>query len=588
MPIASEPGRDRSRQPEELAERLQANSPTARQKTFVNLNDFLKSRGFSIILNQTMKFFKSLLIGLAVACFSIPSLQAQANHWFKKLGHDSLLQIAYYTDFYERDEAFNGTYWTEGSRVRFNFPHGTNRFKTGLVKGWRTHRELFFPDENGNPKVDSVLWAEGQMVNFMRVGTWRKYHFNGKVSLEVNYCNGQICGVVTLYHETGAIKTTGEVNEKGWPHGVWRGEFPSGKPKFEVTYEHGTNIGWSKHYTEDGLLSEVHFIDNQWSSYYDEMTMYYPKTGRLKARIARANQLDKIVEAWDEDGKQTVFNSSGTIAGNFPMFDQGYVELSLRDGRVMGEETRYYNSDKTEIRSRTVRNVNDSMRFHRNTFFRGGMLETEFTFIWVEKDDRLELELDGAFRAYHGNGKNACSAQYKNGFLIGMYRHWNSNGILVQELSFASENISKTVELLEVENESMSGAGVANGICRYWNEIGVLIREESYAMGMRDGIWKTWHTNGVVASERTYENDKSTSKERFYDEQGKRIKSPTEDCPTQNWGGQFICSKHQNESVTDDIGTCRNCSQGTSSGMYSYCAKCACRLKQCQRCGKDL
>jgi antitoxin component YwqK of YwqJK toxin-antitoxin module len=535
-----------------------------------------------------MKYFKSLIIGLVVTCIGAPKAHAQTNHWLKKLGFDSLLQIAYYVDFYERDEGFNGTYWTEGSRVRFDFPHGTNRFKTGFVRGWRTHREFQFFDEKGNHKIDSVIWAAGQMVNFMRVGTWRKYHLNGNVALEVNYCDGQLCGVASLYHETGAVKTTGTVDEKGYPHGLWLGEFPSGKPKFEVTYEHGTNIGWSKHYSEEGLFSEVHFISNQWANSYDSINLYYPKTGRLKARIKRANQFDTVVEAWDEDGKQTVFNSSGSIAGNFPMLDQGYVELSLRDGRVMGEETRYHDKDKKEIRSRTVRYAKDTMRYQRNTFYRGGMLESEFSFIWVMKDDRLELEFDGPYKVYHGNGKMACAAVYKNGLLIGTYKHWNAAGLLVQEYTFASENISPTQELLEIDNESMSGSGVPNGICRYWNDAGVLIREESYAMGQRDGVWKTWHANGVLATEKTYKDDKAVGKARYFDEQGKRIKSPTEDCPTQNWGRGFTCSKHQNEAVTDDLGTCRNCGDGTSSGMYSLCAKCACRLKKCQRCGKDL
>jgi len=523
-----------------------------------------------------------------LALFFSTSVSAQTRVWFKKEGNDSLLQIAYHVSVSEYDEAFNGTYWTEGSRLRFNFPHGTTQFRTGKVKGWRTHREFFFADEQGNARIDSVLWAEGQMVDFLRIGTWRKYHLNGKVSLEVNYCNGQPCGTVSLYHETGAVKTTGEVDEKGFPHGLWRGEFPSGKPKFEVTYDHSVNIGWSKHYTEDGLISEVHFIDNQWASYYDEMKLYYPKTGRLKALIKRKNQFDTVVEAWDEDGKQTVFNSSGTIAGNFPMFDQGYVELSLRDGRVMGEEKRYYNSDKTELRSRTVRNAKDTTRYHRSTFYRGGQLESEFSFVWVKKEEAPEIEFDGPFKVYHGNGKLARSALYINGLLTGVYQHWNAAGSLVHECSFATENNFKSQELLEIDNPLMSGAGVPNGVSRFWNDEGLLIREESFAMGLRNGVWKTWHPNGMLASERTYANDKSTGKERFYDEQGKRIKAPTEDCPKQNWGSGFACSKHQNESVTDDIGICRNCGDGTSSGMYSLCAKCACRLKQCQRCGKDL
>lgn len=531
---------------------------------------------------------KPFLAGLIAAFSSWHGAQAQTSHWFKKLGKDSLLQIAYYVDHYDRDEGFNGTYWTEGSRVRFNFPHGTNRFKTGLVKGWRTHREQFFPDENGNPKADSVLWAEGQMVDFKRVGIWRKYHLNGKVALEVNYCMGQICGVVTLYHETGAIKTTGEVDENGWPHGLWCGEFPSGKPKFEVNYEHGVNNGWSKHYTEEGLYSEVHFTDNLWLSYYDKMNLYYPETGRLKARIERANQADKLVEAWDEHGKQTVFNSSGTIAGNFPMFDQGYVELSLSNGRVMGEEARYYTNDKTELRSRTVRDSKDSMRFHRNTFFRGGILEAEFSFIWVKNGDQIEFKFDGPYKIYHANGKLANAAVFRNGSLIDTYRHWNAAGTLVQECSFASGNNTGPQELLEIDDESMSGSGVPDGICRYWNDAGVLVREESYAMGQRDGVWKTWHPNGVLASERTYKNDQSSGKERYYDENGRKIKAPTQNCPNQNWGSGFVCSKHKGESVTDDIGSCSNCGEGTSSGMYSLCAKCACKLKKCQICGRDL
>lgn len=535
-----------------------------------------------------MNILRALALGLIALLYLMHPAAAQTRFWLKKQGADSLLQIAYYVDYYERDEGFNGTYWTEGGRMRFNFPHGTNQFKTGLVKGWLTHREFQFMDEKGNHRIDSVLWAEGQMIDFLRVGTWRKYHLNGKVALEVNYCQGQPCGVVTMYHETGAIKTTGEVDEKGWPNGFWRGEFPSGKPKFEVNYEHGVNKGWSKHYTEEGLFSEVHFTDNQWSSYYDSLTLYYPETGRLKARIERKNTSDKIVEAWDEEGNQTVFNSSGTLSGVFPMFDQGYVDVQLRDGRPMGEETRYFDKEKKKIRSRTLRNAKDSMRYFRTTFYQGGQLEFEFGFVWQKEGDQLEVVYDGPFKHYYPNAQPAALAEYKNGLLCGTYQHWNPAGILVQEYTFACENITDQQERLELEDASLSGIGVPNGICRVWNDAGVLIQEESYLMGQRDGVWKTWHANGQLASEKTYKNDLAVGKPRYYDEQGKKIKAPTDDCPTQNWGSGFVCSKHQNEAVIDNIGSCSNCGEGTSSGMYSLCAKCACRLKKCQRCGKDL
>jgi antitoxin component YwqK of YwqJK toxin-antitoxin module len=513
---------------------------------------------------------------------------AQTKFWLKKQGEDSLLQIAYYANHYEHDEAFNGTYWTEGSRARFNFPHGTTQFRTGKVKGWLTHREFFFADKLGNPKIDSVLWAEGQMVDFMRVGTWRKYNLNGQVALEVNYCKGQICGVVSLYYENGAVKTTGELDEKEFPHGVWHGEFPSGKPKFEVNYVNGVNIGWSKHYTEEGLLSEVHFTDNQWSSYYDSLHLYYPKTGRMKARIVRANQLDKIVEAWDEDGKQTVFNSSGSIAGNFPMFDQGYVELSLLDGRVMGEEKRYFDSDKTALRSRTVRNSQDTNRYHRSTFYRAGGLESEYSFLWTNQRAEPKLLLDGPYTSYYANGKTASTAVFRNDFMVDTYRHWNAQGVLLKELSFAHVDSSIPSHLsFAVDDELMSGAGILNGLCRYWNEEGVLIREETYAMGLRDGLWRTYHENGKLATEQSYKGDRALGKPKHYDEKGKRFKFKVE-CPNQNWGGGFLCSSHKDRSVTDDIGVCGSCGKGTSSGMYGLCASCACKQQKCQMCGRDL
>jgi hypothetical protein len=63
------------------------------------------------------------IVQLLILFFS-NTLPAQTRVWFKTEGFDSLLQIAYYVDFYERDEGFNGTYWTEGSRVRFDFLHG--------------------------------------------------------------------------------------------------------------------------------------------------------------------------------------------------------------------------------------------------------------------------------------------------------------------------------------------------------------------------------------------------------------------------------------------------------------------------------
>ena len=516
------------------------------------------------------------------------ALHSQTRFWFKKQGNDSLLQIAYFGSSYEHDESFNQFYWEEGGRARFDFPHGTRQFKTGLVKGWLTHREFFFADEKGNPRVDSVLWAEGQMQDFKRIGIWKKYHRNGQVSLQREFCDGAPCGTIFLYHETGAIKACGPIDEREFPHGLWKGEFPDGKPRFEIQYEHGVTKGRSKHYTQEGLYSEVHFVDAAFASRYDTLKLYYPETGRKKALIVRSKQRDKILEAWDEDGNQTVFAGAGSISGNFPFFREGYVETVLVDGRVLGEERRYFDKERKILQARTIRSKQDSSLYYRSLFFKDGTLESEYSFRWEKAGEEYALIFQGMSRHYYGNGKLASQANFHNGRLVGVYQKWSPSGVLMKELAFSTDSQSVSGPTQRIDEEPIYGEGIPNGTWKFWSETGVLIKEENYKNGLRDGLWKTWHLNGRLASERAYKGDKAEGKGRYFDEEGRKLKAPRADCPDQNWGSGFLCDQHKDVITTDDIGHCGRCGQGTSSGMFSLCAKCACETGKCQLCGRDL
>ncbi len=59
-------------------------------------------------------------------------------------------------------------------------------------------------------------------------------------------------------------------------------------------------------------------------------------------------------------------------------------------------------------------------------------------------------------------------------------------------------------------------------------------------------------------------------------------------CPDNNWGSDYLCSDCEDGIYTCDIGICENCGRGTSSGMFSLCNSCGCKLKECQHCRSNL
>lgn len=514
-------------------------------------------------------------------------IHAQPNFWLKTLGNDSLIQVRYHVDFYEREASFNGVYYTEGSLQRFNFPFGTRQFKNGLYRGWLTYREFQFMDSLGNHQKDSVLWAEGQIRDFLPTGTWKKYHRNGKVSLERTYCEGKPCGDIRLFHDNGQLKLVGGLDERGLMHGLWKAYFPDGKPMHQIYFEHAQPSGWSKHYTGGGLFSEAFFTPNTYTNNYDSLKLYYPESGQLKALLFSTGNERKIWSFWDDKGNQTVVKGYGFLRGNLAVFQPGDLEAEVRNGFLSGPETRYSARNPSKVESRTVALRNDSTRFLRQTYYSNGILESEFGLWMPDRNNPGSIKLDGNFKYYHGNGKLANECTYAKGVLVGTFRRYNPQGTLVHECQFSSEPLAAGAPTFQIDEFMVSGEGVLDGTRRTWNDAGLLLSEESYSKGLRNGSWRTYHPNGKQASQSEFKEDRRVGKEQRWDETGNSIKI-SHKCAERNWGSGFLCSEHQGIMVTTDIGTCGNCRRGTSSGMFGLCSDCACKLQRCQYCGRDL
>jgi uncharacterized protein len=529
---------------------------------------------------------KSILLFFSIA-FTIPS-QAQITTWFKFSDGDSVMQVQPFISVIDRDDYFNKSFWEEGSRSRFDFPVATSQLKNGLYRSWTTHRELLFTDKTGNPIEDSVIWAEGQIHNFKRDGLWKKYHHNGNVKLERHYCNGIPCGEIRVYYKNGQLNSAGFVDNNGYPDGLWKGFFESGKLKWEINFEHGITKGWSSHYVEEGLFSRVHFTGKLQANNFDELLLFYPKSGQSKAICSFENQQARITQAWNETGQQVVANGDGYIQGNFPIFDEFCLESSVKNGYLTDPSKRYFDNDCSKLRLEGVEDGNNPAISHRKTFNQSGLLLSSYSIHWGNVDRYSRPRQHGKSEHYYDNEIKSHEFYYDMGELVGTNKVWNEKGTLIYEYQFTESRDTSGYKRSIVDDLVLSAEGVPNGFWKTYNDQGVLMKQESFKNGLRDGLWRTWYANGKLKSEQKFKDDQPIGETTNYAEDGKRLKHVEEPCPTQNWGSNFQCTEHQGQSVIDNIGTCKNCGQGTSSGMFSLCAKCACELKKCQRCGRDL
>lgn len=527
---------------------------------------------------------KTLFLFLALLTSMLS--QAQQGLWLLKVGEDSVMRVRPQNDFYDREDAFNGTYWAEGSRTRFNFPYGTRKFRTGLYRAWTTSAEFQFMDAQGNHLNDSAIWATGQLQDFKPIGIWRKYHLNGKVALEREYCNGTPCGKISLFYENGQVKSSGDVDTNAYPHGTWKAWFENGKPKWEMEFEHGMTKGWSAHYNETGLLCKVHFISNQWANNYDEMQLFYPKTGAMKARMGLRNSLPIIIDAWDENGNQTLSNGEGFIRGEFAQIERGKIEARIINGEMRSDCRRFFDAEGKKIRSDVREDSLVPGLMHSTGYYENGALNFKFNYRYSDIKSRSAVTREGPSIYYHPNGQLSHSCSFENDAAVGLFQQWNEKGILVAEVHFTKHFDSTFSYVKSIDDLFMSVSGVPDGTWKNWSNNGVLFNESSYSKGLRHGIWKTYHENGQLKTQREYRNDEPINDEMHFDINGKKIKLEKEKCPGQNWGSSYVCSEHGYVSVTDDIGICSNCGKGTSSGMYGLCAHCACKLGRCQMCGR--
>ena len=123
--------------------------------------------------------------------------------------------------------------------------------------------------------------------------------------------------------------------------------------------------------------------------------------------------------------------------------------------------------------------------------------------------------------SYYPSGQQEYSAEYLNGKLDGMNRHWSVDGYLISESEYSNgkpNGIWKTFHANgKLKYETNYFHGQKHGEEKWYYENGQVEREENYKDGTnvglwtaysedgkKDGLWKWYYENGQLKSEQKF------------------------------------------------------------------------------------
>lgn len=365
----------------------------------------------------------------------------------------------------------------------FNYESGAKRAAGALSLGRETGPWQSWW-ENGN------LQSEGIYVDGQPDSTWTYYDEDGKLSKRLTFRLGIEHGPVTEYYADGSIASTGQykdgrqdgewaffdpqgaVMSKGaflvdQPDGPWEYYYANGQVRSQGNYDVGKQLGlwvtWTDagrkteeiEYTDDGVSKILNTWDERgrpviangagpYKSYYEGGQLM--ETGTIKDGVrsgpwktffesgspqteAEYNKgMLKLINAWNEEGQQTVTAGEGTYSGyaeGSGMLETGLVKGGLRAGLW---QTFYPDAE-------TI------------------MVEVEY----------VEGKLEGTQKSYHENGQLSAEGKVSNDHRVGDWTWYSADGVVESTATFVD--------------------GKKDGVQYFYDSSGELLRTETYSNG---------------------------------------------------------------------------------------------------------
>lgn len=209
--------------------------------------------------------------------------------------------------------------------------------------------------------------------------------------------------------KTVAQDVINQVDSEGKRHGFWKVNFEkTDQPRYEGTFEHGSEVGTFKFYKLDNAKSVLSATREFLPNSNDIIVKFYSSKGKLISEGQMKNKL--FVGKW-------VYYHNKTDAIMT-------VEYYNDQGKLEGEKLVYYPNGKM---AEQAHYVNGKIEGVSKVFSEKGVLIKEFTY----RNDTLH----GMSKYYDADGKMLAEGVYRNDKKHGVWKFYE-NGVLTEEKDF--------------------------------------------------------------------------------------------------------------------------------------------------------
>lgn len=190
--------------------------------------------------------------------------------------------------------------------------------------------------KDSNYKPDQKV-EEGNFLNNLKIGVWKKYFPNNKLASSIHFYNGRPNGEYLIYFEDGTLQEIGTwvnnkqigvfkryyengilhqeflFNENGKRVGIQKYYYENGNIMYEGTWEEGKKNGVVKEYYENGdIKAERVYINGTFNS---EASKFYPTqktlSNTIKSETSTNSKKESPVANEEEKVNIGYFNGTG-------------------------------------------------------------------------------------------------------------------------------------------------------------------------------------------------------------------------------------------------------------------------------------
>lgn len=355
-----------------------------------------------------------------------------------------------------------------------------------------------------DPDRNLYIWSKELFAGDRKEGTAFIYFPDGKVQQTISYNSGKKEGLSKEYDKEGNVITLLEYNNdflvsrerinrndnKGLKQGVWKEFYANGAIKSDKTFEDDLLHGYYKEYDNRGKLV---------------LTMLYEHGAIVKSRVEDEPDIENV-NKFDQDGKLIY---SGPYRNNVPV---GIHREYGKDGSVTNAFI--YNDNGLLLSEGKVDEAGNRNGKWKD-LYSNGKIQAEGQF----SDNRRS----GVWKFYNSSEKVEQTGSYNNGRPDGLWKWYYEKGTLLREEEYFQGQRDGTYTEYSATDEIIAQGqysdGEKNGEWKF--KSGDYSEEGKYIIGLKDGIWKSFYSNGNLRFKGNFQQGNPDGKQSFYYENGK-------------------------------------------------------------------